>query len=166
MRYLALVLAFLGLLVAGCSAGEEPVAPWLGEPPVGVLGYPAGYYLTVEGITVHRMGKGKPVETFLKVTRVNGEALSAPREIRLRNVDTKEGKRLVVKGFEDFELKGDVPQAVLAYDVESGKNPDDNWSLAQRGYKRTPWYMVFDLVVLKAVEPKELAVTKWEPAHR
>ncbi len=106
-----LALSFVFAIVAICLADAPPFKPGYRtiEPPIGILGYRIGSYLTVEGIRAET-GKGG-IRTLL-VDTINGYKLDEPVGIGIENVDLPSHERCVIKGYETGRWIG-TPDEVL-----------------------------------------------------
>ncbi len=148
MRWLSAALLVL------CLAGESlPAQPQAGPPrarlqngfvPIGILGYPLGDYLTVEGTRGPEGGKG--IGFGLLVDTINGKKLKEPIGIGLGNItrELPKNTRILLKGYETGQMIGVVP-AVIAWQQAMGETvlePQAGWQ----------WRSAF--IVLQAVKPK------------
>lgn len=96
--------------------GQKNVAP-----PVGLLGYPIGSYLTIEGV---RAEQGKVGVHTLLVDTINGHKLDKPVGLWIENQELPQGERRVLKGYETGEWIG-TPDEVLR--ATGGPAPQAKW---------------------------------------
>ena len=116
-------LVILYLFVSGvCWAEAPPFETGFKflEPPVGLLGYRIGSYLTIEGV---RAEEGKVGSRTLLVDKINAFKLEKPLAIWIENLDLPAAKRCVIKGYETGQWIGTPQEVCLA----AGKCPQAAW---------------------------------------
>jgi aldose 1-epimerase len=118
---------------------KQPTLRW-GELPVGMLGFPVGSYLTIEGTRTDGMKTG---ERTLLVDTVNGVKLAEPFGIWIENIDSLPYGRCVLKGYETLRMIG-PPPAYFAAAKEAGR--EDTTTTPQAGWQ-VDWYFVATSVV-------------------
>lgn len=144
----SLLAATLLVSLALGTQSEQPSVEGLW--PKGVLGELIGNYVTVEGV---RSEGGKRGERTLALDTINGKRLNQIVYIWVENLDLPQGKRVILKGYENGGMVGDPPAKAAAFkdlNLDKVKNlaPGSAWNWQWRPY----------FVVLSVVEPKGLQI--------
>ncbi|MBI5362506.1 MAG: hypothetical protein HZA53_04950 [Planctomycetes bacterium] len=105
--------ASLSLLVLASCAG--PRAHEGDRVPAGLLGFPIGTYLQLEGV---RAEHGKVGERTLRVERVGGRALPHPVGIWIENLSLPAGEPCVLSGYESGRWIGLPTEVRIAEHLE------------------------------------------------
>jgi len=114
--------------------------------PMGLLGYPLGTYLTIEGVRADILSKKAGYS--LLVDMINGKKLETPVGVRVENMTTElpEKTRCILRGYESGRMIG------IPYEVSQKENIFPS-QFAAWGFHRY-------FIVTSVVEPKELKTEK------
>ena len=126
MKQIVLLIALLG---CGCSSfhdqgtqalttSQEPSSHYV---PPGLLGYPVGTYLTIEGVAGQTKGGIRVL-----VETVNGQPLTSKTYIHINSIYVTEKTRCKIKGYETGAMAGEPPAI-----NQSGAESDPKWQLTQ-----------------------------------
>jgi hypothetical protein len=130
---IALQAVFVLLFISGCNTPQEPILPkQLNSIPIptGLLGYPLGTYLTIEGVRMEKEGGMIGTRTLL-VDTINGRKLVKPVSIWIDNAKRPglpKNKRCVIRGYESGKMVG-VPIAVIK--AENVPVPQTGWQFSR-----------------------------------
>ena len=126
MKQIVLLIALLG---CGCSSFHHSstdtmktnMDPCSHYVPPGLLGYPVGTYLTVEGVAGQTKGGIRVL-----VETVNGQPLTTDTHIHVNSIYVTEKTRCKIKGYETGVMAGEPPAF-----TQSGAESDPKWQLTQ-----------------------------------
>ncbi len=124
---IAFLCCLLFAITCRCQTLAERTEPQPDEsqrPPVGVLGYPLGSYLTIEGVRVES-GQGRRATESLIVDTVSGHKLAKPVTIHISTM--LPSGRCIFKGYEEGSWAGDWPPEVDHFQSRGGLHLSESW---------------------------------------
>ena len=105
------ILIAMAVLVLAEPPPHKPGEFTQATPPIGLLGYPIGTYLTIEGIGADT---NKYHSHCLLVDKIGDYKLLQAFPIYTKNVEPLQGERCVLRGFESGAWSGSPPGVVEA----------------------------------------------------
>lgn len=110
--------------------------------PPGLLGYPLGTYLTIEGVAGQTKGGIRVL-----VETVNGQPLTSETYIHVTSIYVTEKTRCKIKGYETGAMAGEPPAF-----TKSGAESDPKWKRTQLN----KWQFWYYFVPMSIEYPEEL----------